>query len=220
MYFEFNRSSDEGMLAVGTVVMNRRESGRFPRTICGVVGQPNQFAPGALTSPMNGVGKARALRNADRVLAGARMPGMQNVMFFHTAGLDFPYSNMQYRLVAGGNAFYEKRSTRPGEAQVTQLAAIQRQQAVEPPAPPVSPRRLAATGGYVSPAMEDFGASLAADGRRCRPSAAGPSRHGGAQLGPGLRPVAAGHRLALLRSARLRPEGRAGRKLAVPHCAA
>jgi spore germination cell wall hydrolase CwlJ-like protein len=139
MYFESNRSSDDGMLAVGTVVMNRLESGRYPRTICGVVGQRNQFAPGALTSPMSGVGRTRALRNADRVLAGARTPGMQSVEFFHTAGLDYPYRNMQYRLVAGGNAFYEKRYARPGEAQQTQLAAIARQQAEDPPMPP---RRL------------------------------------------------------------------------------
>ena len=30
MYFESNRSSAEGMLAVGTVVMNRVESASFP----------------------------------------------------------------------------------------------------------------------------------------------------------------------------------------------
>src|SRR3954462_2979187 len=75
MYFESNRSSDEGMLAVGTVVLNRRESGRYPRTICGVVGQPRQFAPGALSLPMDGKGRDRAVRMADRVLAGARYPG-------------------------------------------------------------------------------------------------------------------------------------------------
>ena len=34
-------------------------------------------------------------------------------MFFHRAGLTFPYKNMHYVLVAGGNAFYEKRQT-PG----------------------------------------------------------------------------------------------------------
>ena len=136
MYFESNRSSDDGMLAVGTVVMNRLESRRYPRTICGVVGQARQFAPGVLTSPMDGVGRKRALKNADRVLAGARMPGMENVEFFHTAGLDYPYSNMQYRLVAGGNAFYEKRYARPGERQQTQLAAIARQQGQSPPLPP------------------------------------------------------------------------------------
>ena len=40
MYFESNRSSTEGMLAVGTVVMNRLQQPGYPKSICGVVGQP------------------------------------------------------------------------------------------------------------------------------------------------------------------------------------
>ena len=39
MYFESNRSSTDGMLAVGSVVMNRVKSPEFPDTICGVVGR-------------------------------------------------------------------------------------------------------------------------------------------------------------------------------------
>ena len=108
MYFESNRSSDDGMLAVGTVVMNRLESGKYPRSVCGVVGQSGQFAAGALTSPILEPGRARAERIAAAVLSGQRHPGMDGVMFFHTAGLHFPYHNMHYVLVAGGNAFYEK----------------------------------------------------------------------------------------------------------------
>ncbi|RYE38242.1 MAG: cell wall hydrolase, partial [Hyphomicrobiales bacterium] len=51
MYFESNRSSPDGMLAVGTVVMNRLYDGRYPKSVCGVVGQKNQFAQGVLTKP-------------------------------------------------------------------------------------------------------------------------------------------------------------------------
>ncbi|WP_448951000.1 cell wall hydrolase [Labrys neptuniae] len=110
MYFESNRSSDDGMLAVGTVVMNRVESGRYPRSICGTVGQRVQFAPGVLTKRMNDAGRERAFRVADQVISGKRYPGMsKNVHFFHTAGYTYPYSNMHYVAVAGGNAFYEKR---------------------------------------------------------------------------------------------------------------
>lgn len=115
MYFESNRSSDDGMIAVGTVVMNRLKSGRYPDTICGVVGQPNQFAPGVLTRPMNDAGRERAYQNADRVMRGARHTGVTSTtMFFHTAGYHYPYSNMHYMTVAGGNAFYEKRKAPPG----------------------------------------------------------------------------------------------------------
>ena len=39
MYFESNRSSRDGLMAVGTVVMNRMASPVYPNTICGVVGQ-------------------------------------------------------------------------------------------------------------------------------------------------------------------------------------
>lgn len=113
MYFESNRSSAEGMLAVGTVVMNRMADREYPRTVCGVVGQKNQFAPGVLWKPMKeGRSKALAERVAEQVLHGARHPGVQNAKHFHTAGLRFPYKNMFYVLEAGGNEFYEKR--RPG----------------------------------------------------------------------------------------------------------
>jgi spore germination cell wall hydrolase CwlJ-like protein len=107
MYFESNRSSAEGMLAVGTVVMNRLHDRNFPNSVCGVVGQPNQFAPGVLWLPMHeGRGLALARDVARRVLNGERHPGVGGAEYFHTAGYTFPYDNMHYVLVAGGNAFY------------------------------------------------------------------------------------------------------------------
>jgi len=110
MFFESNRSSSDGLLAVGTVVMNRLASGRYPDTICGVVGQKNQFAPGVLTRQMNSKALPDVQAAADAVLKGERHPKLKNAMFFHTAGLKFPYNNMHYVLVAGGNSFYEKRN--------------------------------------------------------------------------------------------------------------
>jgi spore germination cell wall hydrolase CwlJ-like protein len=110
MYFESNRSSAEGMLAVGTVVMNRLNDPRYPKSVCSVVGQKNQFAQGVLTKPMTDSGAVLAAQVADEVLRGARHPGVQNAQHFHTAGLRFPYNNMFYVLEAGGNEFYEKRT--------------------------------------------------------------------------------------------------------------
>ncbi len=118
MYFESNRTSREGMIAVGTVVMNRVNSTAYPKTICGVVGQYKQFAPGVLTRPMTEPASvARVREAADAVLRGERDQKLKNAKFFHTAGLSFPYKNMHYVRVAGGNAFYEKRS-RDGSLQV------------------------------------------------------------------------------------------------------
>lgn len=111
MYFESNRSSDDGLRAVGTVVMNRTASAQFPNTICGVVGQPGQFAAGVLSAPMRPDEEARVARIADQIIAGKREAAVGDAMFFHRAGLSFPYKNMHYVLVAGGNAFYQKRHT-------------------------------------------------------------------------------------------------------------
>ena len=112
MYFESVRSSDDGMLAVGTVVMNRVKSGKYPKTVCGVVGQRNQFAPGVLSKPMTeGKSRERAERIAGQVLSGKRHRGVGNAMFFHTAGRTYRFENMHYVAIEGGNAFYERRPT-------------------------------------------------------------------------------------------------------------
>jgi spore germination cell wall hydrolase CwlJ-like protein len=109
MFFESNRSSRDGMIAVGTVVMNRLRSGQHGSTICEVVGEPGQFAPGVMTRPMNSRAMPDVEEAADAVLRGERKAKLKNTMYFHTAGLRFPYKNMHYTMVAGGNAFYEKR---------------------------------------------------------------------------------------------------------------
>lgn len=44
IYFEAKSESLEGQHAVAEVIINRSESGRFPRTLCGVVYQPSQFS--------------------------------------------------------------------------------------------------------------------------------------------------------------------------------
>ncbi|RUT32760.1 cell wall hydrolase [Arsenicitalea aurantiaca] len=115
MYFESIRSSRDGMLAVGTVVMNRVQDDRYPSSICGVVGQKNQFAQGVLTRPMSETRSvALASEVADSIIRGQRHHGVRQAQHFHTAGLRFPYDNMFYVLEAGGNEFYEKRNPRTG----------------------------------------------------------------------------------------------------------
>ena len=44
IYFESRGESLDGQLAVGRVVVERANSGRFPRSYCGVVYQPSQFS--------------------------------------------------------------------------------------------------------------------------------------------------------------------------------
>lgn len=111
MYFESNRSSKEGLLAVGTVVMNRVSSGNYPNSVCGVVGQKRQFASGVMSRRVQG-NTADLAALADAILKGKRHPSVKKAMHFHQAGLKFHYGNMHYVLTAGGNSFYEKRSRR------------------------------------------------------------------------------------------------------------
>lgn len=139
MFFESNRSSRDGMIAVGTVVMNRLRSGKHGNTICQVVGERGQFAPGVMTRPMNSKAMPDVEEAAQAVLKGERKAKLKNTMFFHTAGLRFPYKNMHYTMVAGGNAFYEKRGRNwkplPDEPMVAVAQAAPRTSA---PAAPVT----------------------------------------------------------------------------------
>jgi len=107
MYFESNRSSEEGMLAVGTVVMNRVGAPGYAGNIWRRRRPAQPIRSGVPAPADEGSGLALASRVADRVLAGARHPALPYTTHFHTAGLTFPYNNMHYVLEAGGNAFYE-----------------------------------------------------------------------------------------------------------------
>ncbi len=130
MYFESQRSSREGMLAVGSVVMNRVESEAYGDDVCGVVAQRNQFAPGVMSRPM-AQGSDLAMEVAEDVLAGARHEDVEasNAMFFHQAGLTFGYGNMNYVAIAGGNAFYERVGRAERGRPMTSQADIRRRMA-------------------------------------------------------------------------------------------
>jgi spore germination cell wall hydrolase CwlJ-like protein len=119
MYFESQRTSEAGFLAVGSVIMNRLTSGMFPPTICGVVAQKKQFAPGVMTRSMDQTSAPALDTTADAVLKGERHPDVKEAMFFHQKGLRFRYTNMHYTAAAGGNVFYEKRDE-DGELQTAE----------------------------------------------------------------------------------------------------
>lgn len=123
MYFESNRSSRDGLMAVGTVVMNRVDSPRFPNTICGVVSQGQQFAPGVITRPLDPRQVLPAEQAADAVLRGERYAPVGKAMHFHMASFQNPYP-AQYVAVAGGNAFYLKKRRRWREDGATGTIAI------------------------------------------------------------------------------------------------
>jgi spore germination cell wall hydrolase CwlJ-like protein len=132
MYFESNRSSEDGLMAVGTVVMNRVESAHYPNTICEVVGQKRQFAYGVLTRKMDDKQRVLADRMADQIVAGKRYEPIGKAMYFHAASIRIPYKNTDYLTVAGGNAFYRKVDG--GGRQLPPLAPEVQTAAAEPEA--------------------------------------------------------------------------------------
>jgi spore germination cell wall hydrolase CwlJ-like protein len=136
--------------------MNRLQSGEFGDSVCEVVGQKGQFASGVLSRKMDSKALPDVVAAADAVLKGERHPAVKNAMFFHTAGLRFPYKNMHYVLQAGGNAFYEKRSRHrmprlDAEAQVAEAAVPRGQEAAERSAAVAAPVR-SGTGQNVAAA--------------------------------------------------------------------
>src|SRR6185369_8936445 len=82
MYFKSNRSSRDGLIAVGV-----------------------------LTRPLNAKQLPPVERAADAILAGERYKPIGDAMHFHVAGLNIPY-RVQYVAMAGGNAFYLKTDRR------------------------------------------------------------------------------------------------------------
>jgi hypothetical protein len=156
MFFEANRSSRDGLVAVGTVVMNRIQSGKYADTVCGVVGQKGQFAPGVLSRGMTSKALPEVHAAAESVLKGERHPKVKNAMFFHAAGLKFPYKNMHYVLVAGGNAFYEKRSRR-NATQPAAPAATETMVATVAPVPSARPRTGTAAATIATRAVAEKG---------------------------------------------------------------
>ncbi|UCI07562.1 cell wall hydrolase [Mesorhizobium sp. B1-1-8] len=178
MFFESNRSSRDGMIAVGTVVMNRLRSGQHGNTICEVVGEPGQFAPGVMTRPMNSRALPDVEEAAEAVLKGERKAKLKNTMYFHTAGLRFPYNNMHYTMVAGGNAFYEKRGRNwqplPDEPMVA-MASVKPQK-IDPAAPVLvaSAEPVVKTIVHADPAKQAAMAAAAAPALPVKP-ATGPA---------------------------------------------
>lgn len=170
MYFESNRTSQEGLMAVGTVVMNRVKSGQYPDTICGVVSEPGQFAANVMTASLSPAELPPVERAADAVLAGKRYKPVGDAMYFHNASIKIPYP-VHYLTVAGGNAFYEKVAGHRG----TELAS-----AAPAPAPSAhqahdaAPTAAAAPNPAPQPAAPAPSANASSGATAPAPSAAAP----------------------------------------------
>ena len=86
IYFEARNQSYAGMLAVGTVVMNRVMSHRYPDTICGVVRQKHQFSwywDGKPDIPNESASWEEAKSAAKETITGKALVYDEHVMHYH-----------------------------------------------------------------------------------------------------------------------------------------
>jgi spore germination cell wall hydrolase CwlJ-like protein len=109
VYFEAKGEPRRGQLAVAQVVVNRTRSGRFPRTVCGVVKQRGQFSfvhGGHLpaVSPSNACWQ-QALSAARKVLDGSAEKVAANALFFHARGVSAGWHAVRVAQI-GNQVFY------------------------------------------------------------------------------------------------------------------
>lgn len=96
----------EGKLAVGTVIMNRVVSSRFPSSISEVICAPNQFTP-VRSGSINRTPNTESVIAAKLVLEGVRVGG--NSLYFvnpSTAPNSWAQRNRPYVTTIGAHAFF------------------------------------------------------------------------------------------------------------------
>ena len=86
VYFESRGESLPGQLAVAHVVINRAKSGRFPKSLCGVVHQPSQFSfvrRGKMPAVREGAQWNNAVAIAQIARDGSWKTNAPGALFFH-----------------------------------------------------------------------------------------------------------------------------------------
>jgi N-acetylmuramoyl-L-alanine amidase len=109
IFYEARSESFEGQLAVAQVILNRVESGRFARSICGVVLQPGQFSfvrRGAIPAiNKNSKDWREALSIARIAQAKLHRSGADNALFFHATRVS-PKWRLSRVASIGNHVFY------------------------------------------------------------------------------------------------------------------
>ena len=116
LYFEARGESLEGQIAVAEVILNRRDSGRYPETVCGVVQQGtgekwmcqfSYFCDGLSDTIGDQRSWDRMGRIARVMLDGAPRRLTDGAQFYHTKAVD-PYWADEFHQTAeiGAHLFY------------------------------------------------------------------------------------------------------------------
>jgi spore germination cell wall hydrolase CwlJ-like protein len=116
LYFEARGESIKGQFAVAEVILNRRDSGRYPSSVCGVVNQGGggscQFSyacDGVADRMRDRAAMDRAGRIARLMLDGAPRGLTAGAQFFHTTGINPSWARKFDRTASiGAHLFYRQ----------------------------------------------------------------------------------------------------------------
>jgi hypothetical protein len=128
VYFEARGEPIEGQYAVAEVTMNRKASGRYPDTVCGVVYQQNwdplrkryvgAFSWTELSSVPTPTGEEwqRAWKVAEAVYHGRQVPVLEEALFYHATYVKPSWARGKQPVARiGRHVFYNEvtRTSRP-----------------------------------------------------------------------------------------------------------
>jgi len=113
MYWEARGEGHQGMLAVGSVVLNRVEDERFPNSVCGVVYQGGEIPPcqfswwcdGKSDRPTNGALWGASLSLANELLTARPPDPTHGALFFHNTSTQPPWRRERTTSI-GNHIFY------------------------------------------------------------------------------------------------------------------
>jgi spore germination cell wall hydrolase CwlJ-like protein len=114
MYWEALGEGDQGMLAVGSVVLNRVENQQFPNSICGVVHEGGETPPcqfswwcdGKSDHPRNRRQWQAALNIADKLLSNQLHDPTGGALFFHSTRVRPSFHRTRQRTAHIGNHIF------------------------------------------------------------------------------------------------------------------
>jgi N-acetylmuramoyl-L-alanine amidase len=113
MYWEARGEGREGMVAVGSVVMNRMEDERFPDDVCSVIRQGGETAPcqfswwcdGRSDRPKPGALWSESREVARELLSEQVKDPTNGAIYFHHESIDPPWEKERTRSI-GSHIFY------------------------------------------------------------------------------------------------------------------
>lgn len=114
LYHEARGEGRQGQMAVAEVILNRVDSGAFPRTVCGVINQPSQFSYtiGGTKPIRNKAAYLRAQDIAAEALAGAPRQLTGGATYFHTPAVSPSWSRRFQRTVQIGRHIFYRTNQR------------------------------------------------------------------------------------------------------------